>query len=63
MFPRWFTLASYAALTLVLLLATMFFRPGVVRFPAWVAIVSILMLRRLPDRSGRSSPDPAVWQS
>jgi hypothetical protein len=58
LFPRWFTVASYA-LTLVLLLATTFFRPVVVLFPAWVAIVSILVLRRVPLGSGRSSSGPA----
>jgi hypothetical protein len=62
MFPRWFTLASYA-LTLVLLLATTFFRPVVVLFPTRVAIVSILMLRRVPVCTGRSSPDPAGRRS
>ena len=56
---RWFTLASYA-LTLVLLLVTTFFRPVVVLFPAWVAVVSVLVLRRVPVRSGPCSLGPAV---
>jgi hypothetical protein len=59
LFPRWFTLASYA-LTLVLLLVTTFFRPVVVLFPAWVAVVSVLVLRRVPVRSGPCSLGPAV---
>ena len=47
LFPRWFTFTSYLV-AVVLLLATTFFRPIVLVFPAWVAAVSILVLRRLP---------------
>jgi hypothetical protein len=46
--PRWFTLVGLAA-GLVMLLSVGFFEPLALIFPAWVAGVSVLLLRAHPD--------------
>jgi hypothetical protein len=46
--PRWFiALGVLGALTM--LLSVSFFEPLALVFPAWVAIVSVLLLRAHPD--------------
>ena len=46
--PRWFTFVGTLA-AIVMLLSVGFFEPLALIFPAWVAIVSILILRAHPD--------------
>jgi hypothetical protein len=50
-FPRWFILLGTAA-GLVMLLSVGFFEPLALIFPAWVAIVSIVLLRADRDAWG-----------
>ncbi len=46
--PRWFVIVGMLA-AIVMLLSVGFFEPLALIFPAWVAIVSILILRAHPD--------------
>jgi hypothetical protein len=46
--PRWFVVVGTAA-AIVMLLSIGFFEPLALIFPAWVAIVSIMILRAHPD--------------
>jgi hypothetical protein len=51
--PRWFILVGMLSAA-VMLLSVSFFEPLALIFPAWVAIVSILLLRAHPDTWDRT---------
>ncbi len=53
-FPRWFALTGYL-IAAVLLLVVSFFDWVVLLFPAWVAVVSVFILRRERARARSSS--------
>jgi hypothetical protein len=53
-FPRWFSWTGYA-IAVVLLLAVGFWDWVLVLVPAWVAVVSVFVLRRERDRVRRAS--------
>jgi hypothetical protein len=57
-FPRWFTLAGYVV-GVVLLLVVAFWDWVILILPAWVAIVSLYILRRERSRRGASTPATA----
>ncbi len=56
-FPRWFTWISYA-LGLVLFLVVSFWEWVVMVLPAWVAVVSLFILRRERARRRSGHPSP-----
>jgi hypothetical protein len=49
--PRWFVLIGIVA-GLVMLFSVGFFEPLALIFPAWVAVVSVLLLRADPESWG-----------